>query len=263
MTVALGGDGGDELFCGYDPFRALRRAELYEAAVPGKLHAAIRAIFARLPVSHRNMSLDFKIKRTLRGLSYDRRYWVPIWMAPLDPVELSQLFDEPVRLEDVYSEAIEAWEKCPQDDLVDKTIQFYARIYLQDDILSKVDRASMLHSLEVRAPFLDIELVDFVRRIPSAWKIRRGTTKYILKQALRGVLPESILHRSKKGFGTPVGSWFEQGALQVDPNTFRSFNHDFIARKTEEHRRGKSDERAFLWNAYVLAKWGDAFSVDL
>ena len=130
------------------------------------------------------MALDFKIKRALRGLDYDPRLWLPIWMAPIDIPSLEELFSETVDIEDLYSEAIEQWKTCPQTDLVDKTLQFYTKLYLQDDILTKVDRASMMHSLEVRAPFLDIEVVDLVRRIPANYKLRNGTTKYILKKAV-------------------------------------------------------------------------------
>jgi asparagine synthase (glutamine-hydrolysing) len=255
VTVALGGDGGDELFAGYDPFRALGKAQFYQALIPHPIHQGIRALFNRLPVSHANMSLDFKIKRTLRGLSYRPSFWLPVWMGSLDPVDLEELFDGPIVLEDLYSEAIEQWEACPQTDLVDKTLQFYAKLYLQDDIMVKVDRASMMHSLEIRAPFLDIELVDFVRRIPSSYKLRQGTTKYILKKALEPVLPREILYRTKKGFGSPIGAWFKNGTLQMNGNRTSLLQNNFIREKTAAHLAGKSDERAFLWNTYVLNRW--------
>ncbi len=255
VTVALGGDGGDELFAGYDPFQALGKAQFYQALIPHPIHQGIRALFNRLPVSHANMSLDFKIKRTLRGLSYRPSFWLPVWMGSLDPVELEELFDGPIVLEDLYSEAIEQWEACPQTDLVDKTLQFYAKLYLQDDIMVKVDRASMMHSLEIRAPFLDIELVDFVRRIPSSYKLRQGTTRYILKKALEPVLPREILYRTKKGFGSPIGAWFKNGTLQMNGNRISLLQNNFIREKTAAHLAGKSDERAFLWNTYVLNRW--------
>ncbi|MCX7161008.1 MAG: asparagine synthase C-terminal domain-containing protein, partial [Proteobacteria bacterium] len=180
VTVALGGDGADELFAGYDPFVALRWADLYQRCVPRPMHRAIAMIAARMPVSHRNMSLDFRIKRTLRGLDYRPALWCPVWMAPLAPGDIAELMNEPVEAEDLYSEAIEAWDRCGPGDLASHVLEFYTNFYLQDDILAKVDRASMAHSLEVRAPFLDIELVDFVRKLPVEWKLRGGRTKALL-----------------------------------------------------------------------------------
>ncbi|MBN2125034.1 MAG: asparagine synthase (glutamine-hydrolyzing) [Deltaproteobacteria bacterium] len=253
VTVALGGDGGDELFAGYDPFRALKLAKLYSTIVPKPVHQAIAHLVARLPVSHRNMSLDFRLKRTLRGLSYPRKLWNPTWLGPLEPGQLDILFQEPTDLEDVYEEAIRYWEDCPQKDMVDKTLQFYTKLYLQDDILVKVDRASMMHSLEVRAPFLDMELVDFVRRIPHAYKYRNGQTKYLLKKALAPVLSRDILYRAKKGFGAPVGKWFHRGLLDIPARPAAgSFNPLFIRRAGREHILGKHDHRAFLWNLWVV-----------
>jgi asparagine synthase (glutamine-hydrolysing) len=256
VTVALGGEGADELFAGYDPFRALRAAETYNKYMPRPVHEAVRLVMSRLPVSHVNVSLDFRIKRTLRGLSYPPRLWCPVWMGTLDPDEIAALFREPVDLEDVYSEAIDQWDACRQPDIVDKVLQFYTKLYLQDDILTKVDRASMMHSLEVRAPYLDIDLVDFVRRIPHQFKFRKGVTKYILKKALEPVLPRNILHRPKKGFGVPIGSWFRQGMLDFSEGTaWGALDPQFVRRKYDDHRASRSDERAFLWNAWLLRQW--------
>jgi asparagine synthase (glutamine-hydrolysing) len=256
VTVALGGDGADELFAGYDPFRALRAAEAYSKLIPRPVHEAVRLVMSRLPVSHVNMSLDFRIKRTLRGLSYDRRLWCPVWMGPLDPADLAELFSEPVDIDDVYSEAIEQWDACRQDGMVDKVLQFYTKLYLQDDILTKVDRASMMHSLEVRAPYLDIDLVDFVRRIPHQYKLRNGTTKYILKKALENILPHDILYRRKKGFGVPIGPWFRRGLLDLPADgNWGALSPTFVERKRANHKSGRADERAFLWNAWLLRQW--------
>jgi len=258
VKVALGGDGGDEMFAGYDPFLALRRAKLYRAIFPRPVHQGIKALFNRLPVSHANMAPDFKIKRALRGLDYDARFWLPVWMAPVEFDVLQELFSQPLDIEDIYSEAIELWDSCPQDDLVDKTLQFYTKLYLQNDILTKIDRVSMMHSLEVRAPFLDIELVDFARRIPSNYKFRRGTTKYILKKSLESVLPREIVYRAKKGFGVPIGAWFKNSSFPIHSARFGDLNPRLIERKLADHRAGKSDERALLWCFYVLSKWWKA-----
>ena len=255
VKVALGGDGGDELFAGYGPFQALRHAQMYRAVFPKPVHAAIQALFGWLPVSHANMALDFKIKRALRGLDHSPRLWTPIWMAPVEPAGIAELFGEDVSVEDLYSEAIEQWENCPQDNLIDKTLQFYTKLYLQDDILTKVDRASMMNSLEVRAPFLDIDVVDLVRRIPANYKFRSGISKYILKKALKGILPHEILHRPKKGFAPPIGAWFKSGDLRIDNLELPMLNLDAVQRRIASHAKGKSDERAFLWCFYSLAKW--------
>ena len=263
VTVALGGDGGDELFGGYDPFHALRWADWYQSLVPRPIHSAIKAVFYRLPVSLTSMALDFKIKRALRGLDYSRQFWLPAWMSPVAPTAFAQLFGEPIELEDLYSEAIEQWDNCAQPDLLDKTLQFYTKLYLQDDILTKVDRASMMHSLEVRAPFLDIDVVDLVRRIPSRYKFRNGVTKYILKRALRGILPDEILRRRKKGFGTPVGRWFASGALKIKERPLSLLNGDFVADRVAAHRAGRVDDKAFLWAFYTLVEWADAHDVSL
>jgi len=256
VKVALGGDAGDELFAGYDPFVALRKAELYSKLVGRPVHRAISMIAARMPVSHRNMSFDFKLKRTLRGLSYPKKLWLPIWMAPLGPSELAELFDEPCDLEDVFSEAITVWDNCNTPGSIDRALQFYTKLYLQDDILVKVDRATMMHGLEARAPFLDIDFVDFVRRIPASWKYRHGQTKYILKKALKPLLPIEVLYRKKKGFGAPIGAWLRDGqlALSTEPPA-SGLNAKFTQKMLSEHRTGRSDQRAFLWNAWLLGEW--------
>jgi len=256
VTVALGGDGGDELFAGYDPFRALRAAELYAKFIPGPLHHAIRLVAARLPVSHENVSFDFKIKRTLMGLSYPPRLWSAVWMGALEPRDLAQLFREPCDEEEVYSEAIEAWDRCAQPNLVDRTLQFFTNLYLQDGILAKVDRASMLCSLEARSPFLDIEVVDLARRIPWQLKLRGGQTKWILKRALAPLLPREIIDRKKKGFGMPIGRWLREGKFAFDhARTFPHLDVAFAERQHAAHMSGARDERLFLWSYWLLSQW--------
>ncbi len=256
VTVALGGDGGDELFAGYDPFRALRAAELYSKLVPRPLHHAIRLVAARLPVSHANVSFDFKIKRTLSGLSYPPKLWSAVWMGALEPRDLAQFFREPCDEEEVYSEAIEAWDRCAQPNLVDRTLQFFTNLYLQDGILAKIDRASMMCSLEARSPFLDIEVADLARRIPWQLKLRGGQTKWILKRALAPLLPREIIHRKKKGFGMPIGRWLREGKFAFDhARTFPHLDVAFAERQHAAHMSGTRDERLFLWSYWLLGQW--------
>jgi len=250
VTVALGGDGADELFAGYAPFRALAAARCYERLVPRPVHRALTLLAARLPVGHGYMAASFKINRFLRGLHQPPNRWNPTWLGPLDPAEIADLFREPVDPEALYSEAIAAYDACPSADLVDKTLEFYTRLYLQDDILVKTDRAGMMHSLEVRAPFLDIELVDFVRTIPHTFKLRRGVTKYLLKKALEPLLPPDILHQAKQGFAMPVGRWLADGALPLGPASplEAGLAPGFAAARLAEHRQGPADHRLALWH---------------
>jgi asparagine synthase (glutamine-hydrolysing) len=253
VTVALSGDGSDELFAGYDPFRALKPARLYSAVTGGKVNRTIRALAERLPVSHANMSLDFKLKRMLRGLSYTKQYWLPAWMGPLDPQEIGDLFGSKPDPEELYAEAIAAWNHPSAKNDVDRTIQFYVRLYLQDDILVKTDRASMMHRLEARCPFLDINVVDFARRIPASYKLRGGVTKYILKEAVRGLIPDRIIDRPKKGFGIPIGNWFKNGDLNLSSSAVpKEMDWSWVNRRLADHRAGRRDDRAMLWCAWLL-----------
>ena len=253
VKVSLSGDGADELFAGYDTFKAVQLAQKYKALVPQPIHNAIAAICARLPVSKNYMSLDFKIKRMLRGLNYPSSLWNPVWLASLEFKEIGQLFGKTPSLEGIYSEAIELWDKCPQDNLIDRTFVFYSKMYLQDDILLKTDRASMMNSLEVRAPFLDIDLVDFIRKIPWRYKLGRGQTKFLLKRVLNNILPREIVHRRKRGFALPSARWFDDNKFdryfKRDNKVIR--NKDFVLQKLKEHRTDKANNREFLWNYLV------------
>ena len=185
VTVALGGDGGDELFAGYDTFRGLRKMQWYARLVPRPMHQALRALAGRLPVSHANLSFDFKVKRGMRGASHQSLYsesWCGLAAWNRTRLGASSAL-ESVDAEDLFSEAVEMWDACQEPNLVDRTLQFYTELYLQDGILAKVDRASMMHGLEVRSPFLDLEVADFSGascRISS--RSRAGTTKYLLEK---------------------------------------------------------------------------------
>lgn len=253
VKVALGGDGADELFAGYDPFKALTLAYWYKKLVPHGLHIFLRKIIDMLPTSHNNLSLDFRLKRTMRGLSYPNEIINAVWLGPLAPDELKELFHEDIDIGEIYEEAISAWFNCSQTNLFDRTLEFYTKLYLPEYILRKTDRAGMANSLEVRAPFLDIELVEFARQLPYELKYRRGKGKLLLKKALEGIVPDMVLQRKKKGFGVPLGNWFKNGQLSFN-NTMlpESNNQKFFQRKLVLHQQGKRDEHMYLWNEWLL-----------
>jgi asparagine synthase (glutamine-hydrolysing) len=248
VTVALSGDGGDELFAGYDPFAALAPARLYHALVPSLLHRGLRRLADMLPVSDQNMSFDFKIRRGLVGLSYPPTMWNPAWLSPIDPTRMRDLCEEPLDAETLYAEAIDVWRRGRGSDLVERTLEFYTSFYLPDNILTKVDRAAMMSSLESRAVFLDNDLVAFCQRLPSRFKYRNGQRKYLLRQALADDLPPRILDRPKKGFGIPLAKWLRSvpPALPLEP--IPGIRMDQVQRWWHEHRQGRKDHRLFLWS---------------
>lgn len=262
VTVALSGDGGDELFAGYDPFQALEPASWYHRAVPASVHRLLRTLSGRLPIGTGNMSLDFKVRRTLRGVSFGPHLWNPIWLGALEPSELEELFREPVDLEDLYAEAIAVWQSSSADNLVDRTLEFFTRIYLPDDILTKVDRSSMMVSMEVRAPFLDNDVVDFVRRLPHWVKYRNGKRKIILKKALRGLIPDKVIDRKKKGFGIPLVRWLRDWQEPTRPLSGVRVNQEWVLARWREHLAGRADHRHFLWSWIALGHHLDALSVN-
>lgn len=248
VTVAISGDGGDELFAGYDPFAALAPARLYKAFVPRPFHDLLREAIGRLPVSAKNMSLDFKLRRTLQGLSFDEALWNPVWLAPAEPGLIRDVFEEPLTPEELYSEALQLWDERGNQPLIDHSLEFYTNFYLPDGIFNKVDRASMLCSLETRAPFVDIDLAEFCRQLPHQLKMKKGRRKYLLRKALDGVLPQEIIERKKKGFGIPAATWLKSMPPSPPLASVPGVRMETISSAWRDHRRGEADHRLLLWS---------------
>jgi asparagine synthase (glutamine-hydrolysing) len=258
VKVVLGGDGGDELFAGYDPFLAQRFARYLDILFRPTFFKYPRRLVDMLPASEKNLNLDFILKRFLMGMQYPNQLRHNIWMSTLDPQELNSVFQKKLSLENLYKEAGDYAQICQNEEENDGLIHTWIRTYLQDDILTKLDRATMAVSLEARCPFLDQEFVEFVAKIPSRFKYR----KYILKKAMRKILPRNIIYRKKKGFGIPLAKWLK-GELRelldeyTSPARTRQWGMDarVVNQLKQEHLTGKQDNRLFLWALIVLSFW--------
>jgi asparagine synthase (glutamine-hydrolysing) len=269
VKVTLGGDGADELLAGYPTFEAERAARLFRR-LPRPARALAAAAVGRLPVDHRNFSLDFKLKQFLRGAAEPLPLAHQRWLGSFSGPELGRLLVAGVNgpALDVEAEHLAlAQAIAPGAETLDRSLALYQETYLPEDILTKVDRASMACGLEVRAPFLDACLVDAVQQLPAHFKYGHKQTKRLLKRAVSGRLPASILSRPKKGFGIPVARWLRAELSPLldrllDPKRLARqglFHPDEVARRVREHRSGVCDHRKPLWTLLMFQLWYDAW----
>ncbi len=266
VTVALGGDGGDELLAGYPTFQADAIARRY--LMPRALHErAVVPLAQRLPVSTDNFSFDFKLKRFLRGARLPTPDRHGAWLGGFTAAGAQRVLREPPAIHP--HERLRAVDHGSAGlDPVARLIRLYALTYLADDILVKTDRASMLTSLEVRAPFLDHTLVEFLGRVPSNLKLHRYTTKHLLKRAVRDLLPREIAERPKKGFGIPLAAWLKRELREplldeLSPERLQRqglFEPAEVARLVGEHLNGRRDNRKELWALYAFQLWHRSYA---
>jgi len=264
VTVALGGDGSDELMAGYPTFISNYFKGPF-ASLPKPVIKIMMAFFEKtLKKSDKNISLDFKISQFLRGFSGAANHIHQLWLGSFIPEEKKALF-----LPEVYSSLtdrsglgiIDSTFKRAQSDWSDfeKTSYYYYQTYLQDDILVKVDRASMYNSLEVRAPFLDTNVVEFLNSLPKNYKQKGMESKYILKKMMEGKLPDNIIYRPKKGFGIPLSHWIRHELKDSIRETLFEkddlFSHAFVEKMFSEHQSQKANHRKLIWNLFVLKKY--------
>jgi asparagine synthase (glutamine-hydrolysing) len=274
VTVALGGDGGDEIFAGYDPFLAHRVAGIYQAVPAWVRDGLLNPLFRALPVSTKNMSFDFRIKQFLKGLPHPLAVRNQVWLGSFDRDEQKRLF-KPDCLsllagDDPYKDIEESYRGMTFRDDLDQIIYLYSRYYLGEDILTKVDRASMATSLEVRAPYLDVEFAEYVNDLPSIYKLRGLTRKYLLKKGLERILPKDILHRKKKGFGIPLAKWLKGELKPMLMDVFSPakisreglFNGEVVQTLLREHFTGQKDNRKPIWTLLMFEMWKQRFSVS-
>lgn len=265
VTVALGGDAGDELFAGYPMHQAHRIAAVARMFKPG--HGIARAAVRALPVKHGNFAFTFKALSFLRGAGELPPLNHALWMCSFSPAEQRSLL-APEVLEsigsafDPFAPIASAWERSAGAPLLARATHLDAVTYLPNDILMKVDRASMSVALEARAPFLAREVVEFAFNLPDEFRMKGFTGKRLLRDAVRDLLPPEILQRPKKGFGIPVAAWLNgplrrltDELLAPDVLPFGLFQPNVVRKLLHEHRAGTADHRKPLWTLLVFSLW--------
>ncbi len=271
VTVALNGDGGDESLAGYERYLAARLGELYRR-LPRLLREEVVAPLARaLPDS-----LDFKnrsrrLRRFLEVAGQPLEDGYRHWMSVFSDRQRAALW-APEFARSHVAGAPERWLNAAmaaagETDLVSRLMLADIQTYLPEDLLVKMDIASMTHSLEARSPFLDYQLMEFLAALPSHLKLRGFTSKHLLRTAMADVLPPSNLRRGKMGFGVPVGTWF-RGDLRelvndmlLSPRALQRpyFKPEALRGLVHEHLEGTRDHGARIWALLMLEQWHRAF----
>jgi asparagine synthase (glutamine-hydrolysing) len=274
VKVALTGDGGDELFGGYDAYQAESLAAMWSGIMPESALRTAEQILAKVPPTDKKKGMVNKARRFIDGLAHAPASIAQYrWMTFLTPRDKMRLYTSAFRNEllssDVYEPVRRSLSRGSPTDMLNRQLYADLSIYLADDILVKVDRMSMATSLETRAPFLDVDVMELAFSMPGHLKIRQGRRKYIVKRALQGLLPRRILHRKKEGFSIPMKQWLRRelrpmmeellsparlaGRGVVDPAE--------AGRLMTEHCEGQANHAHVLFSLMVFERWAEEFAV--
>ncbi len=264
VTVALGGDGGDELFAGYPTFQADAFARSLGWIPGGIWHTAEKLLDRLVRPSSGYLSRNFLAKQFVRGMQLAPRYRHQQWLGSFS-MGVAKFVLHPDIWEDAESDSpysdLQVWQpELSGWDSANGKLYEYLRTYLMDEVMVKVDRATMAVSLEARSPFLDPNVVELAFSLPYDWKFHKGKGKRILKDIMRDRLPDQIIDRKKKGFGMPIASWLrselsEWGREQLHYLTKTAYFSPEITSLHDRHLSGKEDLRKPLWNLIAFSQF--------
>ena len=267
VKVVLTGDGADEILAGYPTYQAhflLRWLQTWPQGAQKSLHRLAHS----LPVSHRKVSWDFKLKRLTAALSSDLDYAHYSWRRIWAPAELEKLLPGKPLHEgfDLYRYWL---QRSSSNTPLNRMLYADTRFYLPNDMLVKVDRMTMAHGLEARAPFLDHCLVELAARLPDSWKLKGLVwKKYLLRRLLKGKVPASIRWQSKRGFNVPVGLWLKGDLKNYCGDHLRLLRHlggfdmKYLEEVWQKHQRDEKDYSHHLWGLLILSLWWQTFFVN-
>ena len=260
VTVVLSGDGGDELFGGYDRYVPHPRVLAFDRYSPRALRRVAAMAAARLPHGVRGKNFLRHVGRDARGRYIDS---IRFFGADEKPALLSRDVLRALDAVDPEMRLARHFERYAHLAWPTQMMRFDAETYLPEDVLTKVDRMSMAHSIESRVPLLDNEVITFASRLPASLKIANGRRKHVLKEVAATLLPQEILDRPKQGFGVPLGVWFRGNLRELFADTLLSsaslqrgyFQPSFVRRLVEAHLSGKRDHSLRLWQLVVFERW--------
>jgi asparagine synthase (glutamine-hydrolysing) len=263
VTVALSGDGGDELFAGYGRYRIQDRRRAFEHIPAWMLSFYREKIYPRLPHDMRGRKFSYNV-----SLPWRERYIDGISFLPSFEREIPLLSDD-FRTslsgkDDPSKVMFDYFAHAPADDPVSQMLYVDTKTYMTADILAKVDRMSMLTSLEVRVPILDHVFLEWVTGLPPEWKLRNGNLKYILKKLAERVgVPKEVLYRRKQGFALPLADWIRNElkdmilTVLLEPRSLQRgyFNPEGVKGLLDEHFRGRRDQSSRIWRLLIFELW--------
>ncbi|MDT5271946.1 MAG: hypothetical protein QOH49_4132 [Acidobacteriota bacterium] len=271
VTVALNGDGGDECFAGYERYAAMMLSERYRRLPEVLRERVIRQAVELLPSSELKPGRVRRLKRFLRAASLPPVERYLNWVSIIGPAAKEELYTDEFRHETAGLEEgrwLAPWFALANGaGVVDASLLTDTMTYLPNDLLVKVDIASMAVSLEARSPFLDHHVIEFAASLPQGLKLRGLTTKYLLKRTLKRLLPSENLTRPKMGFGVPIGHWF-RGRMQpflrehlLSERLARRglLRPEVVRRMVEQHTSGERDHTHPLWTLLMLELWFQRF----
>jgi asparagine synthase (glutamine-hydrolysing) len=267
VTVALNGDGGDESFAGYERYIADKLASYYEKTPRVVREYIIKQALAFIPHQENRRSFFRRLKRFVNGISEkaERRY--VRWICGFDNEMKNELyttaFAEKVAAIDSVDLVVNWYAKADASAFLDKTLFVDIMSYLPDDLLVKVDIASMANSLEARSPFLDHKLMEFAAALPPELKLSGITSKYLLKKAFSPLLPRSVLNRKKMGFGVPIDRWLRTELKELtyqillEKRTVERglFKEQAVRMLINEHMLKRADHSYRIWTLLFLELW--------
>ena len=274
VTVALGGDGADELWAGYEHYIGFKVAQWYNAAPSALRKGIIEPLAQLLPSSAGYINPRLAVATFLRAAHAPAWQRVQTMLTAFTPDMQESILDSAFKAQQPgflapevlfapTREHYDHWQPQNAATPLARAFHVYARQFMLDDILVKVDRCSMLHSLEVRAPFLDKDAAEFAARLPVSRKLHGFKRKWLLKKAFAELLPDEILYRNKRGFQIPVAQWL-RGRMRplmedlLSESTLKAqgiFNHQAVRALMDEHVSGRADLRKPLWTLLVFQLW--------